>query len=315
MVTDLYTVGKELGSGGFSVVRIGKDKQDNTEWALKMIQMSVFKQHQEQTEKEVSVMASLNHPGVVHLREVIVTPKFYVIVMEVLRGGELFDRIVQREKYDENDAIVVARSVLETIDFLHAHGVVHRDLKPENLIFDKPGEDARIKLTDFGFATFFSQNAKLTASCGTPEYVAPEVLDSKPYDNAVDMWSCGVIIYILLCGFPPFYGENDDDLFDKVCACRYEFLSPYWDPVSEDAKDLIRKLLVIDPKKRLTASQALKHKWFVGHKETNRKTDLKSALEEMRRYNATRKFKKGVLGVIAANKLKGLLGDSLVAEE
>jgi serine/threonine protein kinase len=268
--------------------------------------MTVFKKNKEQTEKEVEVLGSLNHPGIVKLKEVVSTPRYFCIVMEILTGGELFDRIVSREKYGENDAKIVARELLEILQYLHDHTIVHRDLKPENLVFNRPGDDATMKLTDFGFATPTNPKLKLTATCGTPEYVAPEILNEEPYGVAVDMWSAGVILYILLCGFPPFYGDNDDELFERIATCNYKFISPYWDRVSEDAKNLIRGLLELNPKKRLTAAQALAHPWF--GKQTTQNADLSGALNELRRYNATRKFRKGVLLILAANKLKVLIG-------
>eukprot|EP00298_Acanthocystis_sp_HF-20_P012315 c19829_g4_i2.p1 GENE.c19829_g4_i2~~c19829_g4_i2.p1 ORF type:complete len:356 (-),score=102.97 c19829_g4_i2:18-1034(-) len=309
-ISDLYNVGKELGSGGFSVVKVGTCKTDKSEWALKLIQHTVYKKNKDQTEKEVEMLAMLDHPGVVKLREVVTTQRYFVIVMELLNGGELFDRIVSRDKYNENDAKVVAKTMLEILQYLHSHDIVHRDLKPENLVFNRPGDDAELKLTDFGFATPYSPKQKLTATCGTPEYVAPEILNEQPYGPAVDMWSAGVIIYILLCGFPPFYGDNDDELFERICSCNFKFLSPYWDRVSDEAKSLIRALLEVDPKKRLTADQALQHAWFGANSGSSAvHADLSGALSELRRYNATRKFRKGVLLILAANKLKVLIGD------
>jgi len=201
--------------------------------------------------------------------------------------------------------------MLHAVKYLHDNSIVHRDLKPENLIFDRPGEDAILKLTDFGFATLYDPKKKLTATCGTPEYVAPEILDEKPYGKAVDMWSVGVIFYILLCGFPPFYGDTEQELFDRICTAKYKFLSPYWDKVSWDAKDLIRHLLELEPTKRYTADQALDHKWLRDVEGASRpadEPDLSGALDELRKYNATRKFRKAVLAVIAANKMKNVLG-------
>jgi len=205
---------------------------------------------------------------------------------------------------------LLQKTLFGILHYLHSHDIVHRDLKPENLVFNRPGDDAELKLTDFGFATPYNPKKKLTATCGTPEYVAPEILNEQPYGPAVDMWSAGVIVYILLCGFPPFYGDNDDELFERICNCNYKFLSPYWDRVSDEAKNLIRQLLEVDVKKRLTAEQALAHPWFGATlAEGSGHADLSGALSELRRYNATRKFRKGVLLILAANKLKVLMGD------
>eukprot|EP00301_Raphidiophrys_heterophryoidea_P005913 c12430_g1_i3.p1 GENE.c12430_g1_i3~~c12430_g1_i3.p1 ORF type:complete len:454 (-),score=79.80 c12430_g1_i3:1644-3005(-) len=305
-VEDLYDLKEELGSGGFSVVRRGVCKEDNQSYALKMIQMSVFLKNKARTDEEVHLLAALDHPNIVRLKEVVRTPKYFVISMELLTGGELFDRIVSREKYSEHDAKMVAVRMIEAVRYLHENNICHRDLKPENLIFDRPGDNANLKLTDFGFATLYDPAQKLTSTCGTPEYVAPEILDEKPYGLAVDMWSCGVIIYILLCGFPPFYADNEQDLFDKICACDFQFLSPYWDRVSAEAKDLINRLLEVDPTKRLTAEEAMDHDWLK-KEAADLDSDLFSAIIELSRYNATRKFRKGVLAVLAANKLSIIL--------
>eukprot|EP00300_Choanocystis_sp_HF-7_P042461 c9211_g1_i1.p1 GENE.c9211_g1_i1~~c9211_g1_i1.p1 ORF type:complete len:479 (-),score=105.58 c9211_g1_i1:89-1525(-) len=306
-VEDLYDITEELGSGGFSVVKRGICKTDGTEWALKMIKQSVFVKNKERTEEEVEVLARLSHPNIVHFREVVRTPKFYVIVMEILEGGELFDRIVEREKYDEAHARAITVKILNSVKYLHDNNVVHRDLKPENLLFDTRAENAELKLTDFGFATMAKKN--LTDTCGTPEYVAPEILDEKPYSYKVDMWSVGVIVYILLCGFPPFHGKDDQDLFDKICECRYEFVKPYWNRVSEDAKQFIRKLLCLDPDARMSADEALRHPWLTRGRRGSavENADLSSAVQELKRYNATRKFRKAVLAVLAANRIRTLM--------
>jgi calcium/calmodulin-dependent protein kinase I len=302
-ISELYDLGKELGSGGFSVVKQATGKDDHKLWALKLIQMPVFRKHQAQAEKEVDILAGLDHSGVVKLKEVVLTKQFFTIVMEVLSGGELFDRIVTKEKYNEADAKVVARTMFETLKYLHQLGIVHRDLKPENFVFDKPGDDANLKLTDFGFAAPVNPRAKLTTSCGTPEYVAPEILNQEPYGFSVDMWSAGVILYILLCGCPPFYGKNDEELYEKICRCQYRFFSPQWDSISPHAKDLIRHLLEVDTTKRYTAAQALEHPWFGQHEHV----DLKNALAELRRYNATRKLRKGVLTIMAITKMRSVV--------
>eukprot|EP00299_Pterocystis_sp_00344_P001274 c11107_g1_i1.p1 GENE.c11107_g1_i1~~c11107_g1_i1.p1 ORF type:complete len:472 (+),score=93.80 c11107_g1_i1:39-1418(+) len=308
-IEDYYDVREELGTGGFAVVKKGICKADGKAYALKMIRNSVFLKNKERTEEEVSVQMSLDHPNIVKIKEVVKTAKFFVIVMELLTGKELFDRVVSREKYSEHDAKIVVVKLLGAVKYIHDNNVVHRDLKPENLIFDRPGDDAELKLTDFGFATLYDPKKKLTATCGTPEYVAPEILDEKPYGKSVDMWSCGVIIYILLCGFPPFYGDSENELFDRICSAKYKFLSPYWDKVSWEAKDLIRHLLELDTSKRFTADQALEHKWLqdIHIVSDAPAADLSGALSELKRYNATRKFKKAVLAVIAANKIRNIM--------
>jgi len=302
-IDDLYTIQQELGTGGFAVVKKGVDKDDKSVWAVKMIRNNVFKKNKEQTEAEVNVLQKLDHPNIVKLREVVRTDKYFCIVMELLGGGELFDRIVEREKYTEDDAKDVARQILEAIRYVHSKNVVHRDLKPENILF--VGDT--LKITDFGFAAIYDKRVGLTQSCGTPEYVAPEILDEagRPYTNLVDMWSAGVIMYILLCGFPPFYGDSDDELFTKISDIDFDFPAPYWDPVSATAKDLIRKLLTTSDK-RLSAEQALKHEWFKTKGPQTNAPVLSGALSELHRYQATMKLRYGVMAVVAAYKFTTL---------
>jgi calcium/calmodulin-dependent protein kinase I len=187
--------------------------------------------------------------------------------MEILTGGELFDRIIAKGHYSEADARKLAITILTAIKHLHENGVAHRDLKPENILLKDTTEDAIIKITDFGLSKIFSDDlageVTMKTACGTPGYVAPEVLTHENYSSQVDLWSVGVIVYILLCGFPPFYGDNDAQMFRKIKAGTYKFLSPYWDPISADAKDFVSKLLVVDPKKRMDCKMALKHRWLM----------------------------------------------------
>jgi len=157
------------------------------------------------------------------------------------------------------------RQVFDAIKYIHSKGIVHRDLKPENLLLESESDDTSIRLTDFGLSRIYSTEMMNTA-CGTPGYVAPEILESKGYTSAVDMWSAGVIMYILLCGYPPFYSDNDAELFESIMQAKYQFHSPYWDHISEEAKNLIKSLLVPNPEKRLTAEQALASPWFTSDK-------------------------------------------------
>merc|ERR1719181_2095859 len=179
-----------------------------------------------------------------------------ILVMELVTGGELFDRIVARGNYTEKDAASLMATLCDALAYLHEQAIVHRDLKPENLLYDSPAEDADIKVADFGLARVVSGKDMMKTACGTPGYVAPEILKNKGYDSgAVDLWSVGVILYILLCGFPPFYEEELPALFDQILHARYDFPSPWWDNISKDAKDLVTKLLELDPTTRLTAAQ------------------------------------------------------------
>ncbi|XP_014675099.1 PREDICTED: calcium/calmodulin-dependent protein kinase type 1-like [Priapulus caudatus] len=183
--------------------------------------------------------------------------------MELVTGGELFDRIVEKGNYTEKDASDLIRQVLEAVDYMHIQGVVHRDLKPENLLYFSADEDSKIMISDFGLSKMEDSGIMATA-CGTPGYVAPEVLAQKPYGKAVDVWSIGVIAYILLCGYPPFYDEDDANLFAQILRGEYEFDAPYWDEISESAKDFIRHLMCLDTAIRYTCKQAIQHPWISG---------------------------------------------------
>lgn len=190
------------------------------------------------------------------------------MVLEILTGGELFDRVVAKGSYSEKQAAELIKSVAGAIKYLHGIGIVHRDLKPENLIYASTMKDAPIKITDFGLAKLRDEGEEKTMStaCGTPGYVAPEVLKNEPYGPAVDMWSVGVILYILLCGFPPFYHESTSALYKQIKKGSYDFPPPYWTEISEAAKSLVSGLLTVNPKNRLTPQGVLDHPWISGGK-------------------------------------------------
>eukprot|EP00300_Choanocystis_sp_HF-7_P027869 c33142_g1_i1.p1 GENE.c33142_g1_i1~~c33142_g1_i1.p1 ORF type:complete len:328 (-),score=64.19 c33142_g1_i1:53-1036(-) len=310
---EAYEVGKLLGKGGFAEVLLGKNKETGQEVALKTINLHVFHQNETETLREVDVMSQLDHVGIVKVHEVVRTPTHFVIVMELLRGGELFDRIVARHNYSEQDARVCCRQLLEAIEYMHDHNVVHRDLKPENIIYEDESSESPFKLTDFGFAEVM-RDKKLTASCGTPEYVAPEILLGRPYNQAVDMWSFGVITYILLCGYPPFCADDgtDESLYRLIERCSWDstFSEPDsgWEEVSETAKDFIRKLLVKSQRDRLTAKQALEHPWLdISVTNDGLLQRLTKVQVSLQAYQATRKFREGILTVVAGNRLRRLL--------
>jgi len=296
-----YKIGDELGRGSFAIVRKGISRKDNSAWAIKCIdKLKLDEEDEAALEIEVEILEKVNHPNIVRLRQVFDTPKVFYMVMELMTGGELFDRIVQKSKYGEAEAATLIRKLADALAYCHSRGIVHRDLKPENLLYTDETDNAEIKIADFGLAKLLNQSQIMATACGTPGYVAPEILDGKPYTEKVDCWSLGVIAYIILCGFPPFYDENNAALFAQIKAASYDFPSPYWDGVSNGAKDLIRKLLVLDPTKRLSAADILKHNWVVNG-GSGGATTLDSAFEHLRKYNARRRFRQGVRKVMAAN--------------
>eukprot|EP01129_Flabellula_baltica_P002901 TRINITY_DN12784_c0_g1_i1.p1 TRINITY_DN12784_c0_g1~~TRINITY_DN12784_c0_g1_i1.p1 ORF type:complete len:406 (-),score=86.40 TRINITY_DN12784_c0_g1_i1:1061-2278(-) len=254
-----YKIGKEIGRGGFSVVKLGTKRSNGKDYAIKIIEKSEMDEDIDVLRREIEIMKQLSHPYIISLEEVWETEDIMYLVMELVTGGELFDKIIEQKKYSERDSVVIIKQILEAIAYMHENGIAHRDLKPENILVTDSGD---IKVTDFGLSKDYSLET-LQTSCGTPDYVAPEVLKGVSYDSAVDIWSIGVITYILLCGFPPFYGSNDQIIFDKILRCDYNFPSPDWDNISQDAKDFISALLVMDSSERPTALDCLEAPWIL----------------------------------------------------
>ncbi|CAG2177271.1 unnamed protein product, partial [Oppiella nova] len=213
----------------------------------------------------------------VHMTIIVMLTMIYRVM-----GGELFDRIVEKGSYTEKDASHLIRQILGAVDYMHSCGVVHRDLKPENLLYYSAEEDSKIMISDFGLSKMEDSGVMATA-CGTPGYVAPEVLAQKPYGKSVDVWSIGVIAYILLCGYPPFYDENDANLFAQILKGDFEFDSPYWDEISDSAKDFIRHLICVDVTKRYTCKQALAHPWISG--DTAKDMNIHGSVSEQLKKN------------------------------
>jgi calcium/calmodulin-dependent protein kinase I len=244
-------------------------------------------------ELEMKLMQTLDHDGIVKMKECFDTPKVLYMVLQPMVGGELFDRIVEKEKYTEGEARDVVKRVTEAIEYCHQQGVVHRDLKPENLLLSSPDDDATVKVADFGLAKMLTKDTQMSTACGTPGYVAPEILEGKEYDQSVDMWSIGVIMYILLCGFPPFYDENNAALFETIKKGSYDYPAPYWDNVSVEAKELIDNLLQVEPSNRFTAAAVLDHPWIASH-DTYHDNSLTGVGTELKRFNARQKFKAAI---------------------
>jgi len=289
-IKDKYLFEKTLGQGSFGEVKKLKNKTTGEELAVKIINKSDMQQEDLLAlQTEVEILSQIDHPNVVKLFEVWEDKLKFFMVMEIMTGGELFDRIVEKDHYSEKEAADTIRPIVDAIRYCHKMGVAHRDLKPENLLYATRDPHSIIKISDFGLAKIYDSSL-MTTQCGTPSYVAPEVLEGKGYDEAVDFWSIGIILYILLCGFPPFYDDDNDKLFELIAKAKVEFPSPYWDNISDPAKDLIRKLLNADPKSRLKSDAILAHPWMVGD-VTPRKA-LPNITDKIREYNAKKKFKK-----------------------
>jgi len=302
-IRDLYDIKKELGAGTFATVKLGVLKKTGQPYAIKIIDKATLQENRDALLTEISILKQVDHRHVINLKEIFETRKKLYLVMDVLDGGELFDRIVENGTFSERDASDLSRSIIEATKYLHGLGIVHRDLKPENLLYTDKTPQADIKIADFGLSKFIVEGELLQTACGTPGYVAPEVLLLQGYGKAVDLWSIGVIIYILLCGFPPFYAESDSDMFELIKEAEYDFPSPYWDKISDSAKDLVRGLLEKNPDRRLTSEQALEHSWVKGDSaSTEVNTDL---IETLKEFNAKRKFQLGVGKLITINRFKG----------
>jgi len=263
-VESKYEIGKELGRGGFSVVKEGVDRATGEKIAIKFIEKKFVDQEElKLLGREIDIMKKVQHRNVLRLIEIYETDSALSLVMELVNGGELFYKIVDKGSYSEREARDIIRQLVEGVDYLHGKGIAHRDLKPENLLCSESEEGVVIKIADFGLSKAFANGSVLETSCGTPDYAAPEVLRMDgAYDKSVDLWSMGVITYVVLCGFPPFYGKTQAHLFEKILNADYDFPDPEWTNISEEAKDFIRHLLVLDIEKRYTTQQCLGHPWL-----------------------------------------------------
>lgn len=302
----LLSEDQKLGEGQFAIVRRGVHKVTGQIVAVKCIELSrLTKEDEDALEVEVEVMRKLNHPNLVQFIDYFEGVDYNYLVMELMSGGELFTRIVEKEKYSEKEAQRLIRTLTDAMGYCHSAGVVHRDLKPENILLANDSDDAPIKIADFGFAKFDKGNAhQLSTACGTPGYVAPEILSGGKYGREVDVWSCGVIFYILLCGYPPFHSSNQARLFELIKTGTFEFDPTDWKDISEQAKDLIRKILVVDPAKRYTTSQILTHPWLLSEVSD---APLTSTLGQLKMFNARRKLRAGMNAVRSAVRVRMML--------
>jgi calcium/calmodulin-dependent protein kinase I len=293
-----YSVGKTLGEGAFSVVKEVTSRRSRTAYAAKIVTKTKLTTEDELALKdEISILKAMDHEHIIKLNEVIEEPAYYYLITELMLGGELFDRIVTKAFYNEKEARDVCKILFTALSHCHNKDIAHRDLKPENLLLVSKSNDKNIKIADFGFAKKVSSSKCLLTQCGTPGYVAPEILHGVPYGTPADMWSLGVITYILLGGYPPFIEQNQRELFKKIKRGQYEFHPEYWGSISKEAKDLIAGMLTVDAEKRLTADDCLRAPWITGKDVDLEGKDLGVNLENFRRYNAKRKVRQAVLTV------------------
>ena len=259
-----------LGEGHHGSVRKCFNRSTGKQYAVKTICKNAPSVNVKGIQREVTLLESLNYKRILQLDDVFEDSQYVHLVTELCTGGELFDKIVEKSStgrgcFSEDEAARILHQLLEAVSYLHQNKVVHRDIKPENILFENKAEDSDIKLIDFGLARKHkSREAPMTTIVGTPYYLAPEVL-AKSYDKAVDLWSIGVIAYILMCGYPPFNGANNKEVYASVKRGLYHFPAAEWGHVSHAAKDFVVRLLQTDPRNRMTAMQALRHPWIVHH--------------------------------------------------
>ncbi|KAJ4788493.1 Calcium-dependent protein kinase family protein [Rhynchospora pubera] len=300
---DLYSIGRKLGQGQFGTTYLCVEKSTGKEFACKSIakRKLMSEEDVEDVRREIRIMHHLaGHPNVISIIGAYEDAVAVHLVMELCAGGELFDRIIQKGHYSEKAAAELARVIVSVIEQCHSLGVMHRDLKPENFLFVNQEESSPLKTIDFGLSIFFKPGEVLTDVVGSPYYVAPEVL-LKHYGPEADVWSAGVIIYILLSGVPPFWDETEQGIFEQVLKGQLDFSSDPWPAISEDSKDLIRKMLIREPKKRLNAHEVLCHPWMRVDGVAPDKPLDSAVLTRLKQFSAMNKLKKMALRVIAEN--------------
>ncbi|XP_014034887.1 calcium/calmodulin-dependent protein kinase type II subunit gamma isoform X11 [Salmo salar] len=302
--TDEYQLYEELGKGAFSVVRRCVKKSSGQEFAAKIINTKKLSARDHQKlDREARICRLLKHSNIVRLHDSISEEGFHYLVFDLVTGGELFEDIVAREYYSEADASQCINQILESVQHIHQHDIVHRDLKPENLLLASKMKGAAVKLADFGLAIEVQGDQQAWFGfAGTPGYLSPEVLRKDPYGKPVDIWACGVILYILLVGYPPFWDEDQHKLYQQIKAGAYDFPSPEWDTVTPEAKNLINQMLTINPSKRITADQALKHPWICQRSTVASMIHRQETVECLRKFNARRKLKGAILTTMLVSR-------------
>ncbi|XP_037634892.1 calcium/calmodulin-dependent protein kinase (CaM kinase) II beta 1 isoform X32 [Sebastes umbrosus] len=302
--TDEFQLYEELGKGAFSVVRRCVKLCTGQEYAAKIINTKKLSARDHQKlEREARICRLLKHPNIVRLHDSISEEGFHYLLFDLVTGGELFEDIVAREYYSEADASHCIHQILESVHHIHQHDIVHRDLKPENLLLASKCKNAAVKLADFGLAIEVQGDQQAWFGfAGTPGYLSPEVLRKEAYGKPVDIWACGVILYILLVGYPPFWDEDQHKLYQQIKAGAYDFPSPEWDTVTPEAKNLINQMLTINPAKRITAQEALKHPWVCQRSTVASMMHRQETVECLKKFNARRKLKGAILTTMLVSR-------------
>jgi len=314
--SDIYELKEELGKGAFSIVRRCVQKTTGLEFAAKIINTKKLSArdndkdsggktntNHQKLEREARICRLLKHPNIVQLHGSIQDEGFHYLVFDLVTGGELFEDIVAREFYSEADASHCMQQILESVSYCHQHGIVHRDLKPENLLLASKAKGAAVKLADFGLAIEVQGDQQAWFGfAGTPGYLSPEVLRKDPYGKPVDIWACGVVLYILLVGYPPFWDEDQHRLYAQIKAGAYDYPSPEWDTVTPEAKNLINSMLTVNPAKRINATDALKHPWICQRERVAAAVHRQETVDCLKKFNARRKLKGAILTTMLATR-------------
>ncbi|KAL7842800.1 hypothetical protein SRHO_G00244890 [Serrasalmus rhombeus] len=310
-VEDFYEIGEILGSGHFGQVRELRERVSSVSWAGKFVKLrrsvsSRLGLERKTVEREVEILQALQHNNIMALKDVFESRAEVVLVVELIRGGELFDFIAEKENLMENDAIEFLKQILKGVAFMHNKQIAHFDLKPENIMLsDKKAEHPEIKIIDFGLAQRLTPGEEYRSLCGTPQYIGPEVINYEPLSTASDMWSIGVITYILLSGMSPFQGDSDEETLRNIVDMKYEFEDQYFSQTSDMAKDFIEKLLIKDPSERMTAEECLLHPWIkpLTRKQAANRSRSSINMKNFKKFNARRKWKMSYNMVWACNRL------------
>lgn len=301
MISDHYSFSTKLGTGGYGTVKLGLHKASCQKRAIKTIPKSLISEDMRKKSEffnEIDILRTTDHPNIVKLYEFYEDEENYHLVLEYITGGELFDYIVRSKHLSEAIAASFMKQIFSAVAYCHKNNIVHRDLKPENLLLDKEGPDATLKVIDFGTSAIFDHKQRLSHKYGTAYYIAPEIL-TKKYDEKCDIWSCGVILYIILSGKPPFYGKNDKEILNSVMAGHYSIQGAEWARISPEAKSLIVQMLKFNPQERISAEEALRHPWIRGLADLNKVEIDSKSLNNLQSFHAEMKLQYAILSFIA----------------